>query len=124
MLSIPTSKDISIEVDGRRLAVAQSYKARTTRDSKYVEAFGSAEPVATVGGRAIHQLELTRVIPTAQADGVDFHALTAFNVVIVKPDRKIIYSGCEWSAIDEAASLGGAVMESVSIVAAKRMEIQ
>jgi hypothetical protein len=44
-------------------------------------------------------------------------------VVIVKPDRKIIYSGCEWSGIDEAASLGGAVLESVSIVAAKRLEI-
>ena len=50
-ISFPTSKDIYIEVDGRRLATAQSYKAKSTRESRYVEAFGSAEPVGTVGGR-------------------------------------------------------------------------
>ena len=48
-ITFPTSKDIYIEIDGRRLATAQSYKAKTTRESRYVEAFGSAEPVGTVG---------------------------------------------------------------------------
>ena len=121
MLSIPTSNDIYIEVNGRRLAVAQSYRAKTSRDSKYVEAFGSAEPVGTVGGRIQHLLQLSRV--HISGDAVDFHAISGFNVVIVKPDRKIIYSGCEWSAIDETLSVGGVVLESVSIVAAKRMEL-
>lgn len=59
-ITFPTSKDIYIEIDGRRLATAQSYKAKTTRESRYVEAFGSAEPVGTVGGRVRHVLELTR----------------------------------------------------------------
>ena len=122
MIKIPTSNDISIEIDGRRLAVAQSYRAKTSRDSKYVEAFGAKEPVATVGGRVKHLLELSRVMAAA-GDGVDFHGATGFNVVIVRPDRKIVYSGCEWSAIDEVANLGNVVLESVSIVAAKRMEI-
>ncbi|MCL2056714.1 MAG: hypothetical protein FWH02_05800 [Oscillospiraceae bacterium] len=123
MLSIPTSNEITIEVDGRKIAVAQSYRARTTRDSKYVEAFGSAEPVATVGGRVKHQLELSRVLISAPGDGVDFHAISGFNVVIVKPDRKVIYSGCEWAGIDETAGLGSVVLESVTIVASKRLEI-
>ena len=122
MIRIPTSNDIAIEVNGRRLAVAQSYRAKTSRDSKYVEAFGAREPIATVGGRVQHLLELSRVVVEA-GDGVDFHNATGFNVVIAKPDRKIVYSGCEWSAIDEVANLGTVVLESVSIVAAKRMEI-
>lgn len=123
MLHIPTSNDIFIEVNGRKLAVAQSYRAKTTRDSKYVEAFGSVEPVATVGGRVKHLLELTRVCLAHPGDGVDFHSISGFNVVIVKPDRKIIYSGCEWASIDENATLGNVVLESVSIVASKRLEI-
>lgn len=125
MLHFPTSSDISIEVNGRKLAVAQSYRAQTTRESRYVEAFGSTEPVGTVGGKVKHVLELTRVSALAEAisDNVDFHELTGFNVVIQKPDRKVIYSGCEWASIDESTSLGGLVMESVAIVASKRLEL-
>lgn len=126
MLHFPTSADISIEVNGKRVAAAQQYRAQTTRDGRYVEAFGSAEPVGTVGGRVKHVLELTRVGVLAEAisDGIDFHGLSGFNVVIAKPDRKIIFSGCEWASIDESAGLGNVVLESVSIVAAKRMELK
>ena len=122
MLNIPTSSDIYIEVNGRKLAVAQSYKARTIRESKYVEAMGSVEPVATVGGRVKHHLELSRVKISGAADGIDFHGAENFNVVIVKPDRRIIYSGCEWISINENAGLGNVAIESVSIAAAKRLE--
>ena len=125
MLHFPTSSDITIEINGRPLAVAQRYRAQTTRESRYVEAFGADEPVGTVGGRQKHLLELARVCVLSDqlGDGVNFHELGGFNVVIQKPDRKIIYSGCEWSAIDETASLGGVVLESVTIAASKRMEI-
>lgn len=126
MLHFPTSSDISIEVNGRRLAVAQQYRAQTTRESRYVEAFGADEPVGTVGGRLKHVLELTRVsaLSDAVSDGIDFHGLSGFNVVIQKPDRRIIYSGCEWASIDENANLGNVVLESVAIVASKRLELK
>ncbi len=122
MISFPTSGDIFIEVNGRRLAVAQSYRARTGRETKAVEAFGQSEPVGAVAGRAVHQLELSRVQLLGEGgDGVDFYALSDFNVVIAKPGRHVIYSGCQWASIDESAGLGGVVLESVSIVAARRM---
>lgn len=119
----PTSKDIYLEINGSRLAVAQGYKVKTSRESRYVEAFGCEEPVGTVGGRQKHVLELRRVCATreAVANEVDFYSLSGFNVVIVKPDRQIIYSGCEWSEISESASLGEVVLESVTVVASKRM---
>jgi len=47
----PTSSDIYLEVDGTRVAVVQSYSAKTTRTSTAVEAFGEAEPVATIPAR-------------------------------------------------------------------------
>lgn len=124
-MTFPTSNDIYIEVNGKKLAVAQSYRAQTARESRYVEAFGHAEPVGTVGGRQKHILELSRVSVSnaALGDGIDFYSLSGFNVVIVKPESKIIYSGCEWAQIEENASLGNVVLESVSIVAAKRMEL-
>ena len=123
--SLPTSKDIYIEINGKKLAVVQSYKARSTRESRTIEAFGSSEPVGTVGGRVKHIPELSRVCLTGGLDdGIGFFDLSGFNVVVVKPDRKIIYSGCEWAGITETAALGDVMVESVTVAAAKRMELR
>lgn len=121
----PTSKDIYIEVDGKKVAVVQSYSAKTTRTSSVVEAFGEDQPVATIPGPRKHTIELKRLYATDEAvrDGLNFHDLTDFNLVICKPDRKIIYSGCQWSAIGENGELGDMVVEKITIVASKRIEI-
>jgi len=123
MIEFSTSADISIEVNGRPLAVAQSYRARALRESRTVEAFGQKEPVGTASGRTTYQIELSRVqlLEDAYTDGIDFYGLGGFTVTIAKPGQRVIYSGCEWSGIDESAGLGGVVLESVSLVAAKRM---
>ena len=120
----PTSSDIYLEVDGVRVAVVQSYAARTTKSSTAVEAFGEAEPVATVSGQAVHEIELTRLYATDEAirDNIDFYSLFGFSLVICKPDRKINYSDCQWSAIQESANVGGMVLEKVSLVASRRIE--
>ena len=106
------------------VAVVQSYTARTSRSSTTVEAFGEEEPVATVPGKTSHVLELTRLYATDEAirDGLNFHELSGFSLVICKPDRKIIYSDCQWSSISEDAALGDMVVEKITVVAAKRIE--
>ena len=123
--AIPTSSDIYLEINGRKVAVVQSYTAQTTKSSTAVEAFGESEPVAAIPGQHQHLVELTRIYATdeALADGIDFYGLEDFNLVICKPDRKIIYSGCQWSAIGETGKLGTMVVEKITIVAAKRIEI-
>ncbi len=120
----PTSNDIYLEVGGTKVAVVQSYTAKATRTSTAVEAFGESEPVATVPGQTSHVLELTRLYATDAAirDGIDFYSLKSFSLVICKPDRKIIYSDCQWSSIGETATLGDMVVEKVTVVAAKRIE--
>ena len=120
----PTSSDIYLEADGVKVAVVQSYSARTSRTSTTVEAFGESEPVATVPGKTSHVLELTRLYATDEAirDGLNFYDMEDFSLVICKPDRKIIYSDCQWSDIGEEAALGGMVAEKITLVAARRIE--
>lgn len=124
MITLPTSSDISIQVNGRKLAVAQGYKLKTTKESRSIDAFGSASPVGTISGKLGYTIELSRVYVTKDVgDGVDFYSLEDFNLVIAKPDRQIVFSGCQWSSIGESASLGDMVLENVVIIASKRQEI-
>ena len=120
----PTSADIYLEVDGRRVAVVQSYSAKATKTSRAVEAFGESEPVATLDGQRKYTLELTRLYATDEAisDGIDFYGMKDFSLVICKPDRKVIYSGCEWSSIREDGELDAMVAEKITVTAARRIE--
>ena len=116
MKGFPTSADIYLELDGRKIAVVQSYRAKAAKSSKNIEAFGESEPVATIEGQKSYTVELTRLY------GIDFYNLTDFSLVICKPDRKVIYSGCEWSGIQEDGELNATVAERVTLTAARRIE--
>lgn len=120
----PTSSDIYLEVNGVKVAVVQSYTAKASQSSTTVEAFGQNEPVATIAGQQNHVIELTRLYATDEAisDGLNFYDLSDFSLVICKPDRRIIYSGCQWKNIDESGTLGAMVIEKVTVVASKRIE--
>ena len=122
----PTSSDIYLELEGKKVAVVQSYSVKTTKTSQVIEAFGEEEPVATIGGQCQYVLELTRLYATDDAisDGIDFYGMRDFSLVICKPDRRVIYSGCNWSAIAEDGKLGAMVAEKVSVLARKRMEVR
>ena len=104
--------------------MVQSYTAKANKSSVNVEAFGESEPVATIAGQRKYTLELTRLYATddAVSDGINFYDLTDFSLVICKPDRKIIYSGCEWSNIQEEGQLNAMVAEKITVVATKRIE--
>jgi hypothetical protein len=120
----PTSADIYLELDGKKVAVVQSYTAKAAKTSRAVEAFGESEPVATLDGQRKYTLELTRLYATDEAvsDGINFYELKDFSLVICKPDRKVIYSGCEWSSIDESGQLDAMVAEKITLAASRRIE--
>ena len=121
----PTSSDIWLELEGKKVAVVQSYTAKAAKSSRCVEAFGESEPVATIAGQRKYTLQLTRLYATddAVSDGINFYDLKDFSLVICKPDRKVIYSGCEWSTIEEEGQLNAMVAEKVTVVASKRIEV-
>ena len=56
------------------------------------------------------------------SDGISFYDLEDFSLVICKPDRKVIYSGCQWSEIQEEGRLNDMVAEKVTLAASKRIE--
>ena len=120
----PTSADIYLELNGKKVAVVQSYTAKASKTSRSVEAFGEKEPVATIPGQSRYTLELTRLYATddAVSDGINFYDLSDFSLVICKPDRKIIYSGCQWSGISEQGELDAMVAEKITVTAARRIE--
>ena len=109
----PTSSDIYLEADGKKIAVVQSYTAKTTKTSRTVEAFGEDQPVATIPGQQNHVVELTRLYATDEAirDGIDFHTLEDFSLVICKPDRRVI------SSIREAEPIGPKKLLDLLIIA-------
>jgi hypothetical protein len=55
MTGFPTSSDIYIEADGKKVAVVQSYRAVSKRTEKTIEAFGEAEPVATIASQRVYR---------------------------------------------------------------------
>lgn len=124
VIGFPTSSDIYLEADGKKIAVVQSYKATATRTEQTVEAFGEAEPIATIASQVSYKLELTRLYATDEAisDGIDFHSLTDFSLVIVKPDRRVVFTGCEWSEIAESGELSETVAEKITVIASHRVE--
>ena len=124
MKGFPTSSDIYLVLDGKKVAVVRSYSVKATKWSQSVEAFGESEPVATIEGQRKYVLELTRLYATDDAisDGINFYELKDFSLVICKPDRRIIYSGCEWSAIEEDGQLNAMVAEKITVVGSKRIE--
>lgn len=120
----PTSADIYLELNGKKVAVVQSYTAKASKTSQSVEAFGESEPVGTIAGQNKYTLELTRLYATDDAisDGINFYDLSNFSLIICKPDRKIIYSDCQWSSISEQGELDAMVAEKITVVAAHRIE--
>ena len=124
--TFPMSSDIYLELDGKKIAVVQSYTAKVSRSSREIEAFGESEPVATVAGQKKYTLELSRLYATDEAisDGISFYELEDFSLVICKPGKRVIYSQCRWSSIEEEGKLGDPVAEKVTVVARKRMETE
>ena len=105
--------------------MVQSYTALASRKEQVVEAFGEAEPVATVATQLQYKLVLTRLYATDDAirDGINFHALSDFSLVIVKPDKRVVYTGCQWSEIAESGKLSELVAEKITLVSSHRVEI-
>jgi len=123
--AFPTSCDIYLEINGKKVAVVQSYRATARKTERSIEAFGEREPVATIAGQPSYSIELTRLYATDSAisDGISFHDLSDFSLVIVKPDRRVVFTGCNWKSIDESAQVSDTVAEKISLIATRRVEV-
>lgn len=77
-------------------------------------------------GPARYRITLQRVYATDEAisDGLRFHELRQFSLVIAKPDTMVVFSGCEWERLTERAEVGSSVLEEAVVLAAVRGEYE
>ena len=123
-LNITTSNDIFIEISGKRVAGVQSYSTKYNKDTKPVDVFGQDVPIGYIQGKKKYTLDLSRVYleDTAAKDGIDFYSLAdnQFNVVVIKNGKRITYSDCIVTDINEDGSLNDKVVEKMTISALQR----
>lgn len=117
--TIPTSKDIYIEINGKRAFIVESYKVKSQRKLIDIKEYNKISPVATLLKNEQYQLEL-KSLYLINNEKLDFYSLSDFTVTIVKPDCKILYSNCEWESISEFNDINSPCIEAITIIAKKR----
>lgn len=120
----PTSKDVFFELNGKKVAVVQNYSTSYSKEDREVDSFGEDEPVGYTPGKKQYSIRITKayIHDTALKDGHNFYSLENFEFVIVKPDRRIVYSGCSITSIDEEGSLNDIIAENITIRGTTRRE--
>lgn len=123
-ITFPTSKDIYFELNKKKVAVVQSFNTSYSKEDREVDAFGEEEVIGYTPGKKQHTIRITKayIHDDALNDGINFYNLENFEFVIVKPDRRVVYSGCSITGIDEEGSLNDIVAENINIRATTRRE--
>ena len=96
------SSDIYLEQDGEKVATVQSY-------------------MASKGDEGYH-IRLSRVYMIDVKRPLYF--LDNFSLVIEKPGKIVVYTGCRWKSITEEGTLDSMICETADIIAESRGEAQ
>ncbi|MEG1027987.1 MAG: hypothetical protein RSE07_04790 [Oscillospiraceae bacterium] len=120
LYNIPTSRDIFIEANGKRIAVVESYTSKVSRSQKAIKEFGNNNPVGIVNLDTSYILSLKRVYIT---DAIDFFKLENFNLVVCFPDKQVIYTNCQWNDISESIDIDKPIIESITLTANNRVVV-
>ena len=102
MIVFPTSTDIYLEQNGEKVATVQSYMASKDDDG--------------------YQIRLSRVYMIDVKRSL--YSLDNFSLVVEKPGKIIVYTGCRWKSITEEGTMGGMICENADIIAESREEAQ
>lgn len=120
-----SSKNVYIEINGIRLATANNYTIKISRECIPIESFDSNSPVTYLNGKISYIIELSTLSFTDStiASPIDLFNLSDFNIAFFHPTYQTIFSGCNWINISEVTSCDKPIIKSVSIVASHRIII-
>lgn len=121
-INFPTSKDIYIEVKGKKLAAVSGYKIKSTCEKKYIRSFWNSESIGILPGNVVHEIQLSRIyIYNNEINNYqDFFELSNFNLVLMKPGKKVVYSGCKWIQISESVNSQNIIIEDAILISKNR----
>jgi hypothetical protein len=114
-------KEIYLNFNGKRVADIGYYREQTAQQSRTISAWGEQQPARTVPGRMEYVVALEQIRPVGNEN---VYALADFELIIVKEDKKVIYSGCQWRNIDSTGGKGNSAVLKMELRAAKRTEIE
>jgi hypothetical protein len=125
LLPFLSSKNVYIEINGVRLATANNYSVKISRECIPVESFSSHSPITYLSGKISYSIELSTLSLTDStiASPIDLFNLSDFNIVFFHPTYQTIFSGCNWTNISEVTSCDKPIIKSISIVASNRIII-
>ena len=102
MICFPTSYDIYLEQDGEKVATVQSYMASKENYGYHIRL------------SRVYMIDVKRPL----------YSLDNFSLVVEKPGKIIVYTGCRWKSFTEEGTLNGMICESADIIAESREEAQ
>ena len=102
MIVFPTSSDIYLEQDGEKVAAVQSYMATKGDDGYQIRL------------SMVYMIDVKRPL----------YSLDNFSLVIEKPGKIIVYTGCHWKSITEEGTMDSMICENADIIAESREEAQ
>ena len=102
MICFPTSTDIYLEQDEEKVATVQSYMASKGDDGYHIRL------------SRVYMIDVKRPL----------YFLDNFSLVIEKPGKIVVYTGCRWKSITEEGTLDSMICESADIIAEIREEAQ
>ena len=121
-INFPTNKDVHIEVEGKILAAVNGYKIKSKCDKRYIRSFWNNDPIGILAGDVIHEIELSRIY--LYSNGInnyqDYFELSDFNLVLVKPGKRVVYKNCKWTQISESINEQRMLIEEAMLISKKR----
>ncbi len=113
-----TGRDIFLEANGKRIAAVEGCETQARREGYPVVPFGAPEGQAAGLGPMQYTITLSRLSP--ENGEIDLFSFNGFSLVIVKPQARITYEGCEWLSITEKLSPRECAVEKAVLLALSR----
>lgn len=100
MIGFPTSTNIYLEQNGEKVATVQSYMASKRDDGYHIRL------------SRVYMIDVKRPL----------YFLDNFSLVVEKPGKIIVYTGCRWESIIEEGTLDNMICDRADIIAESREE--
>ena len=126
ILPIMTGKDVSLSVNGRRLAMVESCEISATRELQKIGAYGERTPVGVETGGTEYRIliKCARLFDQALQDGICFEKLSSFTLTLKEPDRSIVYADCVWDGVIWKADLEQGLLKQASALSFQRTVLE
>lgn len=115
-----TGASVLVSINNAPVGAAQCVRMVSKREVREALPLAATAADTLLTGPAAHTIELTRLQMEGLEDAMDFYSLSGFTLETAFPNRRIVYSGCEWVELEETAKPDEIVLDKAVIAACSR----